>query len=148
MRAHTAWLKSVLDGIPGAVNVDGRSQVFVSKAEYPSPDTKVPLTYPYWVIHPVDGKDTADRFTGPYVTRHPRFTIWSVGLTYDSAATAAENVRAALVVNGRGVVPSIEGELSRSVWYSAPIPVQTDTTKTPALVYHVAEVGFDSDVSV
>lgn len=144
MRVHTAWLVSVLAGIPGAVR-DGRSQVFVSKAEYPGADAKVPLTYPYWVIHPSDGRDTADRLTGPYSTAHPRFTVWSVGLTADQAGIAAENVRAALIVNGFGVTPEIDGEVSRRVWYSSPVPIQVDTTKTPALVYHVAECGFDSD---
>lgn len=147
MRVHTAWLKSLIETIPGAV-VGGRSQVFVSKAEYPEPDQKVEVSYPYWVIHPADGRDTADRLTGPYVTRHPRFTIHSVALNADTAGLIAENVRNALVVNGRGVTPVITGERPRAVWYSAPIPIQVDTTKTPALVYHVAEVGFDSDLIV
>lgn len=146
MRVHTAWLKSVLDGIPGAVNGVSRGQVFVSRAEYPEPDQKVPVTYPYWVIHPADGRDTQSAITGPYVTRHPRFTIWTVALNADTAALAAENVRNALVVNGRGVKPTIAGEKSQAVWYSSPLPIQVDTNQTPALVYHVAEVGFDSQV--
>lgn len=151
MRVHTAWLKTLVETIPGAV-IGGRTQVFVSRAEYPPPDNvgvdgkKIEVTFPYWVIHPADGRDTQPAVTGPYVTKHPRFTVWTVALDADTAALAAENVRNVLVVNGRGVTPSIAGESSQAVWYSSPLPIQVDTTKTPALVYHVAEVGFDSQV--
>lgn len=144
MRVHTAWLKAVIESLPGGV-VDGRSQVFVSRAVYPdAPDVKV--SYPYWVIHPADGRDTQERFTGPRLTRHPRFTVHSVGSYSDQASIAAENLCNALIVNGFGVVPTIAGEAPKPVWYSSPIPVQVDSTIQPPTFYHVAEIGFDSDV--
>ncbi|WP_157480056.1 hypothetical protein [Leifsonia sp. Root227] len=144
MRVHTAWLRGVIESLPGGIK-DGRSQVFVSRAVYPEqPDEK--LSYPYWVIHPADGKDTSDRVTGPVVTRHPRFTVHSVGRDADQAGIAAENLRNALIVNGRGIVPSIAGEHPKPVWYSSPIPVQVDSNIQPPTCYHVAECGFDSQV--
>lgn len=145
MRVHTAWLKGVIESLPGGL-VAGRSQVFVSRAVYPGqPDEK--LSYPYWVIHPADGRDTQERFTGPRLTRHPRFTVHSVGRDADQAAIAAENLRNALIVNGFGVVPIIAGESPKQVWYSSPIPVQVDSSVADRpTCYHVAEIGFDSDV--
>lgn len=146
MKAHTDWLKARMETMPGAV-IGGRSQVFVTKAQYPGSDSAVKVTYPYWVIHPQDGNDEQTRFTGPKLTQHPRFTIHSVGLSYDSAAIAGENVKKILIVNGFGVVPAIGGENSRRVWYDVPIPVQTDADVTPAIAFHVAECGFESDLT-
>lgn len=149
MRVHTAWLRAVIESIPGALNGGpdgGLSQVFETKAEYESPYQQAKLTYPYWVIHPADGTDTTDRFNGPKLIQHPRFTVWTVGEDADQAADAAEKVKALLVVGGRGVIPTIEGEISYQIRYSVPLPIQSDKNATPPICYHVAEIGFDSEL--
>lgn len=139
-RAHTAWLKALIQSIPAAA-----AQTFVTKAEYPAPNQKVQLTFPYWVIHPADGTDEAPRFTGPAITQRPRFTIWSVGQNADQAKWAAEQVKAKLILSGFGVIPTIAGERSKPVWYSSPLPVQVDKDVIPVVCFHVAECGFASE---
>jgi len=136
MKSHTDWLASRIETVPAlalatyvtlAVNADGS-----------------PVQLPYVVIHPADGTDDSDRLAGPSVTQHPRFTIHSVGSTYEQAVWAAEKVKAVLVVGGIGVTPAIAGERSGSFWYSVPQAVQTDNEVNPPLVYHTAECGFIS----
>ena len=99
---------------------------------------------PYVLIHPADGADDTDRQGAPSLTQNPRFTLHSVGATYEQCAWAAEKVKAALVVNGLGVVPTVTGERSGRVWYSVPQPIQQDTDASPTYLYHTAECGFSS----
>ena len=132
MRKHTAWLKARIESIPAFA-----SSTFVTVAPANTP-------LPYNLIHPMDGTDVADRFTGPSSVQNPRFVIHSVGKTYNSCAWAAEQVKAVLVVAGIGVTPTITGELAGRVWYSVPQPVQTDDDVTPPFWFHTSEVGFES----
>lgn len=132
MRSHTAWLKARIESVTALA-----SSTFVTVAPANTP-------LPYVLIHPMDGADVADRFTGPRSVQNPRFVIHSVGSTYEQCAWAAEKVKAVLVVAGLGVIPTITGELPRRVWYSVPQPVQTDDDVTPPLIYHTAECGFES----
>lgn len=139
-RNHTAWLKALIETAPGATG-----QVFVTKAEYPAPNEKTPVTYPYWVIHPADGIDEATRETGPAITHHPRFTIHSVGENADQAAWAGEQVKSRIIVGGFGVIPTIAGERSKPCWYHSPVPIQTDKDVLPPICFHVAEISFASE---
>lgn len=141
-RAHTAWLKALLETIPGAVD-DGYSRVFVSKAVPPDGAKTVP--FPYWVIHPAAGRNSAERVTGPYVTKHPRFTIHSNGADADQAALAGELVEDKLVQNGLGVRPAVTGESAKRVWYSSPIPIQVDDGVKPEVFIHIAECGWEAE---
>jgi len=136
MKSHTDWLASRIETVPAlasatyvtlAVNADGS-----------------PISLPYVVIHPADGTDDSDRLAGPSVTQHPRFTIHSVGSTYEQAVWAAEKVKGVLVVGGIGVTPAITGEYTGAVWCSSPTSVQTDNEAVPPYCYHTAEVGFES----
>jgi hypothetical protein len=102
-------------------------------------------TLPYLIVHPADGSDSQERVTGPRVTHHPRFTLHTVGGSYAQVAAGAKQVKDKLVVSGRGVTLAITGEVCQPCWYESPIPIQIDTDVTPALVYHVAEVGFRAD---
>ena len=137
MRVHTAWLEAAIEAVPALALA-----VYVTIAENRDGS---PVEVPYVVIHPMDGQDDTDRLTGPNATQNPRFTVHSIGLTYEQAAWAAEQVKAVVMVNGLGVVPTVSGERSERVWYSVPQPVQTDKTVTPNLLYHTAECGWESN---
>ena len=140
MKQHTDWLESRIEAVAALA-----TKTFVTLVKYPAPNENTPVTVPYVVIHPADGADRTDRLTGPKVVQNPRFTLHSVGATATQAAWAAKVVKDQLVINGIGVTPIIDGERCGRVWYSAPIPLQTDTDGPSALVFHVAECGFESN---
>ena len=100
---------------------------------------------PYVVIYPAEGTDTADRFVGPRITQHPRFTIHIVGDDYDGVAEAAAAIKVKFVVGGVGVQPVVSGERSRNVAFESPQPIQVDYDRNPALVYATAEISWDAD---
>lgn len=118
-------------------------RVYVTTA--PAPPTGGTLPLPYAVIHPADGKDEQTRFTGPYSTEHPEFTIHSVGSTANQAKVVADLIKAQIIVNGFGVIPVVAGRKNQPAYYRSPIPVQIDADVTPPLCFHVAEVGWTSD---
>jgi hypothetical protein len=140
-RNHTAWLLAQLQTIPILSN-----QVFVTKAVYPAPNQATRVVVPYAVIHPADGIDEQARHSGPNTIINPRFTIHAVGLTADHSRAIAEKIKAVLVVAGFGIIPTISGERPRRLWYHSPLPIQVDSDITPEVFFHVAEVGFASEL--
>lgn len=135
MRQHTNALKALLEGAPALA---GKVHVTLATGAGGA------LSLPYVVIHPSDGTDAADRFTGPKQVFNPRFTLHSVGADANQAAATAEAVKRCLIVNGFGVSPTVPGENSKRLWYSVPMPLQVDRDVSPPLVFHVAECGFES----
>ena len=120
------------------------SKTFVAPAQRGT-DGKLPIA-PYVVIYPAEGTDTASRLTGPVLSLHPRFTLHIVGSSYDNAATVAALVKAKFVVNGVGVQAVITGENPSGMAYESPQPIQVDYDVTPALVYAVAEIFWNTDL--
>ena len=100
---------------------------------------------PYVVIHSSDGIDSQDRYTGPRVTQHPRFTLHIVGTSYDSVAAVTRNIKAQFIVNGFGVIPVIEGERCWGLWWDAPVPTEVDNDVSPPIVYNIIELGFTTE---
>ena len=135
MKAHTDSLVALLKTIPA----------FAIKTYVTIVPAGTTPTQPYLLVHPADGVDSQERVTGPRITRHPRFTIHTVGGSYDQVSAASKAVKDKLIVSGRGVTLTVAGEKCQPVWYESPIPIQVDSDVTPPLVYHVAEVGFRSD---
>lgn len=133
MRQHTSWLKAEIQTVPALA-----SKTFVTLAT----NTSVP----YVVIHPFDGVDEQSRFTGPRTEFHPRFVVHSVGSTYEQCAAIAEAVKKRLVVDGFGIVPNIPGERSHKLTYEVPTGIQVDTDVSPPLCFHVAEIGWTSEL--
>lgn len=135
MIQHTDALVALLKTIPAFA-----SKTFVTMV----PEGTKP-TLPYLIVHPSDGTDSVERTTGPAVTQHPRFTLHTVGSSFAQVGAGAKQVKDKLIVNGFGVVLTVTGETPGRMWYSSPLPIQPDTDVTPALVWHTAECGFDSD---
>lgn len=134
-KKHTDALVALLKTIPAFA-----SKTFVTII----PEGTKP-TSPYLLVHPADGSDSQERVTGPRVTQHPRFTLHTVGGSYDQVAAGAKLIKDKLVVSGRGVTLTVAGDVCQPVWYESPVPIQVDPDVTPSLVYHVAEVGFRAD---
>ena len=135
MKAHTDALVALLKTIPA----------FATKTYVTMVPNGTTPTLPYLLVHPADGVDTQERVTGPRITRHPRFTIHTVGSSYDQVSAGAKFVKDKLIQSGRGVTLTIAGEVCQPVWYESPIPIQVDSDVPPPLVYHVAECGFRAD---
>ena len=133
MKAHTDALVALIKTIPA----------FATKAFVMQVPSGTVL--PYVILYPADGTDSVERATGPAVTQHPRWTMHTVGSSYSQCAAVAGLIKDKLIVNGWGVRLTVAGESCGPFWYSSPIPIQTDTDVTPALVWHTAECGFDSD---
>lgn len=134
MKRHTDALVALAETVPSIA-------VYVTLAENTDGS---PVTAPYVVIHPSDGRDDADRLSAPDTVQHPRFTVHSVGKTYQQAAWVGEHLKAVLIVGGVGVVPVVSGESAGGFWYSSPQAIQVDTDASPALIYHTSECGFSS----
>lgn len=134
-RKHDAWLKARIETVPALA-----AATFVTTAP-------AATATPYVVLHPMDGSDDSDRFTGPSTVQHPRYVVHSVGETPEQAKWAAEQVKSKLVVAGVGVVPTIAGELAGAVSYSSPAPVQVDRDGPAVLFVHIAECGFESTLA-
>lgn len=135
MKQHTDALVALLKTVPAFA-----SKTFVTMV----PAGTTP-TLPYLLVHPSDGTDSQERVTGPRITRHPRFTLHTVGSSYDQVAAGAKQIKDKLIVSGRGVTLTVTGEVCQPVWYESPVPIQIDADVTPPLIYHVAEVGFRAD---
>lgn len=141
MRQHTAWLKARVESVPALA-----SKTFVTLVKYPAPNQSVKVEVPFVVIHPFDGIDEQSRFTGPRTKFNPRFVVHSVGADYTQAAAIAEAVKAKFVSGGFGIVPDVPGENSQKLTYEVPTGIQIDDDVTPALCYHVAEIGWSSEL--
>src|SRR3546814_15255452 len=90
---------------------------------------------PLVLIHPADGTDSQERFTGPRSAQHPRFTLHIVGSSVDNVQTITEAVKAKFVVDGLGVAPSIPGERPSPLTGGSPIPAPWDTHMSPPVPY-------------
>lgn len=134
MKQHTDSLVALLKTIPAFA-----TKTFVTIASGAAP------TLPYVLVHPSDGQDTQERVTGPRITQHPRWTIHTVGSSYDQVSAGAKLIKDKLVVSGRGVTLIVTGEVCQPCWYESPVPIQVDSDVVPPLVYHIAEVGFRAD---
>ena len=140
MKQHTDWVKARIQSIPiFAV------KTFVLEAQKDA-QGKLPKA-PFALLHPVDGIDTEERYTGPASTQHPRFTLHIVGSSYDNVATVTALVKPLFIVNGLGVIPVIPGERPRRVWWHSPLPIQLDRDVTPPIPFQVVELGFTSDLT-
>jgi hypothetical protein len=100
---------------------------------------------PYVLWHPVKGTNTADRFDGPRVTKHPRFTGHIVGESADQVQVLTDLLEGLLLPGGRGVRLDVLGERARSLMFSCPLPVQVLSDPLPEVIYSVVEVSWDSD---
>lgn len=137
MKRHTDYVKSRIQNVTNLASKTYVSTVPRAAGTIPTP--------PYAVLHPSDGSDSVERLSGPAVTQHPRFTLWIVGTSYDSVAIVTENVKAQFVVAGVGVTPAIAGESCSRVWWDQPVPTDVNDTVTPALVFNIIELGFDTE---
>lgn len=100
---------------------------------------------PYALVHPSEGRPEQSRFTGPLLTQHPEFTIHLVSGSAASVATTLDLVRAKFIVNGFAIAPTVTGRRNWGAYWRQPIPIQTDTSVTPWLVFAVCEYGWSSD---
>lgn len=141
MRQHTDWLRLHIESIPAL-----EAKTFVSVVRYPAPRENEIVAPPYVVIHPQDGTDELTRYSGHRATQKPVWTLHSVGVDEFQASAIAASIKNSLVIHGIGVIPVIEGENPRRVWWESPTPVQIDRDFKPPLLYHVARVGFTSDL--
>lgn len=105
--------------------------------------TKIPA--PYLLIHPTEGTPEATRLTGPPITEHPEFTLHIVGGSADQVQVIYGLLKAAFVVNGFMVPPTIAGRRNWGGWWRSPLPIQTDNDVTPALIFAVVELGWTSE---
>jgi hypothetical protein len=136
----TLALKALIEQVPALA-----AQTFVSRPIYPPPNQETKVTTPYVVIHPADGADSATRLTGPVVTEKPRYTVHMVGNSTNQVQVLTGLLKDLLVPNGRGVIPQVTGRHNTRLSWSAPIPIQTETTENPPLVYQVLELGWTSN---
>lgn len=104
-----------------------------------------PIVGPYAVLWPIDGADDTDRLAGPPVVTHPAFTLHIVGASANQVQVIAGLVKAKFTSpSGFITAPDVTGRSNTGAYWRSPIPLQTDTDVTPALVYQVIELGWDS----
>lgn len=132
-RKHTAALKAKFQEITALA-----SKTFVTRAPNGTPP-------PYAVIHPAKGVNSQDRLTGPYTTKHPRFTAHIVGETADQVELIGDLLEEKLLPGGFGIQINVAGETGRNLWFESPLPVQVSTDPLPEVIYLVVEVGWTSD---
>lgn len=135
-RKHDAWLLSKLR----------EPSQLASKVFLLSDPGLQSAALPYVVVHPLDGTDSGDRLGGGAFDANPRWTVHSVGSTVDQAKWTFELWKSRLIVRGFGVIPEMSGEFAGRVSVSSPIPVQDDPDSNPRSYFHVAEVGFSSQL--
>lgn len=137
--ADTAAVKALVESA-GALS----GKVYVTLAPPPTaPATALPM--PYVIIHPAEGVDDTDRFTGPAQIAHPEFTLHVVGLTASSVQTVTALIKAKFIQNGVDIPPTVTGRRNTRLYWRSPLPLQTDRDVTPWLVYGVNELGWISD---
>jgi hypothetical protein len=106
-----------------------------------------PLTYPYALIHATGGTDAQSRYTGPYATEFPEFTIHFAGESAEQCQAVTDLFKAIVKPSAIGIVPTVSGRKNGRMFWRQPIPIQTNTDVTPVLCYSVVEVGWQSDPS-
>lgn len=107
--------------------------------------TGVVQPLPYIVLHPAAGVDEATRFTGPPVTEHPEYIFHIVGASANSVQVTTELVKAIFKPASFVITPTIVGRRNYNGYWRSPLPIQTDTTVTPWLIFAVIEYGWTSD---
>lgn len=139
--ADTDYLRTLIEGVPILATATYITQV------PKQPTGNPPLALPYALIHPSDGVDEQTRNTGPYSTEHPEFTLHFVGEDAEQCKAIAELVKAKVIVNGFGIIPTISGRRCQRAYWRSPIPIQTDPDVTPPICFYVVEVGWVSDLA-
>lgn len=122
------------------------SSVYVTEAPKPTPPaTALPL--PYVIVHPTDGTDEQQRFTGPNTIQSPEVTLHIVGESAHQVQVLTGLIRAKFQPSPSGFVnaPTVSGRRNRDAYWRAPTPVQTDRDVTPHLIYQVIEMGWVSE---
>lgn len=122
------------------------SATYVTLAPKPT-DGQPGLPYPYALVHPTGGTDEQGRLTGPYSTEHPEFTVHLCGEDALQCQTVTDLLKAVIVPNGVGIIPTVAGRKNERMFWKQPIPIQTDTALTPPMCYAVVEVGWKSEPS-
>jgi hypothetical protein len=135
---HTEAVKARIESIPAFA-----SATFVG--DVPRTATGELVERPYIAVHPADGIDTQERFTGGRRTQHPRFTLHVVGDSYTNVATITRDLKARFISRGVGIPLEVPGETTRNLHWSSPEPIQWDRDVTPPVAYQVIELSFDSD---
>lgn len=124
------------------------THVFVTKADDPLPAWSGTTTgYPYVLVHPSEGIDTADRLTGPPTTTHPEFTLHIVGQTSSSVQAATALIKAKCKPDSFVIAPTVAGRRNYNAYWRARLLIQTEPDVNPWLVYQVIEYGWASDPS-
>lgn len=100
---------------------------------------------PYVVIHGAPGTDTQERFTGGRTTSNPRYTLHLVGVDADQVEVMTDRLKAKFIANGLGIPLSVPGETCRSLWWSAPVPIQVSTDPLPQMAWQVVELGWTAE---
>ena len=109
-----------------------------------NPDGTKPAA-PYIVWHAAQGTNTQPAVTAPRVTKNPQYTGHIVGESAEQVAVLMDLLEAKLFPDGKGIVMSVTGEVSKPLTFSSPLPVQVSSDPLPAVVYGVVEVGWASD---
>jgi hypothetical protein len=99
----------------------------------------------YCIVHPAAGADEAGRFMGPQTVEHPEFTLHIVGATADQVQALIDLVKAKFVVNGFMTPPTVSGRRNWAGYWRSPLPIQTDNTVTPPLLFAVIQLGWTSE---
>jgi hypothetical protein len=102
-------------------------------------------TLPYMIWHPAQGENEQTALTGPRVRKNPRYTGHVVGSTAEQVQVLTDLLEAKLFPGGKGLVLAVTGEVSKPLWFSAPLPIQVQTDPQPTVVFQVVEVGWSAD---
>lgn len=138
MIQHTKAVTDRIEGMPAFA-----SATFVG--DVPRTASGGLVERPYIVVHPADGIDTQERFTGGRRTQHPRFTLHIVGDSYDQVAAITRDLKARFIVDGIGIPLDVPGENTLNLRWSSLEPIQWDRDVTPPVAYQVIELSFDSE---
>lgn len=136
--ADTQATTAIIQTVPALVTA-----TYVTTAPKPVPPATLPL--PYAVVHPSDGIPAATRFSGPPITEHPEFTLHIVGASANQVQIVTGLIKAKFLVNGFIIPPAVAGRRNHSGYWRSPMPIQTDSDVTPALIFQVIELGWTSE---
>lgn len=137
--ADTQAVTAIIQTVPALATA-----TYVTTAPKPvAPAVALPL--PYCLVHPSEGIPEATRFTGPPITEHPEYTLHIVGGSANQVQVVTGLIKAKFLVNGFIVPPTVAGRRNKSGYWRSPMPIQTDSDVTPALIFQVIEFGWTSD---
>lgn len=137
--ADTVFVVGLLEQLPAF-----ESATYVTQT--PKPSAAQPaIVGTYALVHPADGIDEQTRNTGPAQTEHFEATVHLVGSSANQVKVLADLFKPLVIVDGFGIIPTIEGRRCQRMYWRSPIPVQTDPDVTPPICFYVVEVGWVSD---